>query len=279
MRHSILGVCILLIVFLSILPLSAQDRGAPTGSNAGRGAASGASSATTSMDATSGAVSTSGGTYTGYSDGMGNRAFGTSINSSTVRMFTRIQGISFYTTDLYNDWYDYYDYLLHYYSLSPWYFTRFIRNREPLITPEVLKLTLRQPLSTSAEMLKLIDDLQMMYADLQAGKDVDRDVIAAKSQMIRTLARQIRQDRTISLIDLRKETDLCKNDGHILFNADSIAKLREMTLGLVRQLNEMYELSSSSTVSVDSFQEPSFTSMTKGIEKVCKAIEKSSKDL
>jgi hypothetical protein len=127
-------------------------------------------------------------------------------------------------------------------------------------------------------MLKMIDDLQLMYADMQSGKAVNREAIIAKSQAIRVLAKQIRQDRTLSLVDLRGETDLCK-EGHAALNAESITKLREITLDLIRQLNEMYALSSTSTVSVESYQEASFTSMTKGIEKVCKAIEKSSKDL
>jgi len=190
-----------------------------------------------------------------------------------------LQGTSFYNYSLYNDWNSYYGYLFRYYSMSPTYFTRFVRNREPLMTPEMLRITLRQPLFNSAEMLKMIEDLQLLFADMQAGKAVNKDSIIAKSQMIRELARQIRQDRTLSLIDLRKEQDLFKNDDHVALNAESITKLRDMTLGLIRQLNEMYALSTSSTVSVESYQEPSFTSMTKGIEKVCKAIEKSSKDL
>jgi hypothetical protein len=278
MKPSILGICILLVAFLCILPLSAQDRNAPGGSDAGRGASSGAASATTAASASAGSVVSGSGTYVDYSTGMGNRAFMASPSYSGISIPV-IQGTSFYSTALYNDWCNYYSYLGRYYGWNPTYFTRFVKNREPLMTPEMLKLTLRQPLFVSAEMLKLIDDLQMMYGDMQAGKAVDKETVIAKSQMIRVLAKQIRQDRTLSLIDLRKETDIFKNDSRIALNAESITKLREITLGLIRQLNEMYALSSSSTVSVDSYQEPSFTSLTKGIERVCKAIEKSSKEL
>jgi len=213
---------------------------------------------------------------------MGNRAFVPSVPSypGNSQASTVLNGTSFYNNSLYNDWYYYYNsYLFRYYNWSPTYFTRFIRNREPLMTPEMLKLTLRQPLFISAEMLKMIDELQLMYADRLAGKAVDKESIITKSQTIRELAKQIRQDPTLSLIDLRKETDLYKNGGQVALNAESITRLREITLSLIRQLNEMYTLSSTSTVSVESYQEPSFASITKGIEKVCKAIEKSSKDL
>jgi hypothetical protein len=275
MRAFVLGVCILTAAFLFVLPLAAQDRAVPSGSDAGRGASP---SATSTTNPGPPSVSSAGDTYVDYSPGLGNRGFMTS-SSFTGQPAPVLQGTSFYNYSLYNDWNSYYGYLFRYYSMSPTYFTRFVRNREPLMTPEMLRITLRQPLFNSAEMLKMIEDLQLLFADMQAGKAVNKDSIIAKSQMIRELARQIRQDRTLSLIDLRKEQDLFKNDDHVALNAESITKLRDMTLGLIRQLNEMYALSTSSTVSVESYQEPSFTSMTKGIEKVCKAIEKSSKDL
>jgi hypothetical protein len=279
MRPFILGICILLIAFLCVLPLAAQDRAVPSGSDAGRGASSSASSATAPTSVSNSATPSGSGTYVDYSPGLGNRAFGPSSPSNSGITVPTLQGTSFYSNSLYSDWYNYYNYyLLRYYSLNPAYFTRFIRNREPLMTPEMLRVTLRQPLFASAEMLKMIDDLQLMCADMQAGKAVNKEAIITKSQTIRELAKQIRQDRTLSLIDLRKETDLFK-DEHVALNAETITKLREITLGLVRQLNEMYALSSSSTVSVESYQEPSFVSLTKGIEKACKAIEKSSKEL
>jgi hypothetical protein len=276
MRSFVLGICILMAAFLVVLPLAAQDRAVPSGSDAGRGASPSASSATNPGPP---AASSAGDNYVDYSPGLGNRGFVPSSPSVSNQPGPVLQGTSFYSNSLYNDWCSYYNYLFRYYSLSPSYFSRFVRNREPLMTPEMLRITLRQPLFNGAEMLKMIEDLQLIYADMQAGKAVNKDSIITKTQMIRELAKQIRQDRTLSLIDLRRETDLFKNDEHIALNAESITKLREITLGLIRQLNEMYALSSSSTVSVDSYQEPSFTSMTKGIEKVCKAIEKSSKDL
>jgi len=276
MSRFVLVICILLIAFLSILPLTAQDRGVPSGSDAGRGASAGASSTTAPASASSSATPVS---YGDYSTGIGNRAFGPSTPSYSGIAIPALQGTSFYSSSLYNDWYNYYNYyLFRYYRMSPSYFTRFIRNREPLMTPEMLRTTLRQPLFNSAEMLKMINDLQLIYADMQAGKSVNKEAITTKSQTIRELAKQIRQDRTLSLIDLRKETDLFKDD-RVALNAETITKLRDITLGLIRQLNAMYALSSSSTVSVESYQEPSFVSLTKGIEKACKAIEKSSKEL
>ncbi len=278
MRVPVLFTCILLIAFLAATPLAAQNRG-DSGAVAGRGVADAGGSAGAPSTTSTSTISYSGGgsSYSpgSYSSDYAGRAFtgGTPSISSQV-----LVGSSFCTTHLYNDWNDYYSYLYRYYSLSPTYFTRFMRNYEPLMTPAMLRITLRQPLFLSAEMLKLIDQLQLMYDDMQAGKAVDRQAFIAKSEMIRALARQIRQDRTLSMIDIRKETDVYKNSGNA-FSAESIKQLREMTLNLISQLNEMYNLSASSTISVSSYAEPSFTSVTKGIEKACKAIEKSSKRL
>ena len=128
-------------------------------------------------------------------------------------------------------------------------------------------------------MLKSIDELENMLADARDGKPVDKKAIVAKAQAIQNLAKEIRQDRTLSIVDIRKETVLFKDDNIDMLNPEAIAKLREMALDLNRQLKNMYSESSTSTVSVDSYKEPSFESVTKGIEKACKAIEHSSKSI
>ena len=277
MRVLAFFTCLLLMAFLTVTPLAAQGRDG--GAVAGRGVADAGGSAGATATTSTSTIEYSSGGYTPstYSANYGRAFTGESSSSGNIAPQV-LQGSSFYTPHLYYDWNNYYSYLFRYYSMSPAYFTRFMKNFEPLMTPAMLRITLRQPLFLSAEMLKLIDQLQLMYADMQAGKHVDKAAFITKSEMIRSLARQIRQDRTLSMIDIRKETDLYKNSGNAL-SAESINQLREMTLNLISQLNEMYALTASSTISVNSYSEPSFTSVTKGIEKACKAIERSSKRL
>ncbi len=188
-----------------------------------------------------------------------------------------LQGTSFYTVSSYNHWNDYYSYLWRNYSFDALYFSRFIRNSEPLITPAVLKVTLSEPLILSRQMLSDIDDLEAMMMDLRAGKPVDREAISGKAQRIRNCAKAIRTNRTIAAIDIREDTNVLKGEDIEALNPEAIAKLREMALDLNRQLTEMYGQSSVSTISVESYREASFESVAKGIEKVCKAIEHSSK--
>jgi hypothetical protein len=278
MKRLTLGVCILLSVVLTAIPLAAQGRGGGNGSSAGRGAPAGATS-TSAVAAAAGyaASASSSGSYA--SGAIGNRAFGTGIYPSTNYGGYTLKGTSFTTTALYYDWNNYYAYLYRYYSLSPAYLTRFYRNREPLMTPAMLKLVLREPMFISTEMLKTIDQLEMMLRSSAAGLAVDKEDLIAKSRAIRTMAKQIRQNQSLSMIDLREDTDLYKNIDFDVLSLESIGKLREMALSLNNQLGEMYKTSSSSTISVESYQEPSLESVAKGIERVCKAIEKSSKRL
>ena len=205
----------------------------------------------------------------------GNRAIG----SFTGGFAPHIGGTSFNTVGLYYTWLDYYSYLYSYYHFYPFYFDRFYRNNEPLMTPSMLRITLRQPLRESEAMLKSIDALDSLLSDARAGKAVDKQAILAKTQEIRDYAKQIRQDRTLSIADIRKDTVLFKDDNVNALDPETIAKLREMALDLNSQLRNLYSESSSSTVSVDSYKEPSFESEAKGIEKACKAIEHSSKRL
>jgi hypothetical protein len=265
---------ILLVILLFALPLSAQ-RAVPSGGGdsggGGRGVSGGAVSSSTSVSVSSSSPSYSGG-------GMGNRAFGESSGSVYVPV-PNLSGTSFYTPTLYTSWMSYYGYLSQYYRFNPLYFNRFYVNREPLITPAMLKITLRQPLILSAEILSSIDELEALLLDAREGKTVDKTLLAAKAQEIRDLARRIRQDRTISLVDLRKDAILYREEGLDVLSPEAVAKLREMALDLNRQLENMYNMSSSSTISVETYKAPSFGSEAKSIEKLCKAIENSSKRL
>jgi hypothetical protein len=278
MRRLTLGVCVLLLVCLTISPLIAQNRDRSGGGGAGDRARVGATS--------SPAVSTYSATPS-YSGGTANPSVNTGYrplspagySGGTYTISPNLQGTSFGSYNLYNNWNDYYFYLNRYYSLNPTYFTRFYNNREPLVTPAMLRLTLRQPLFLSTEMLRMIDQLEMLYRDSLAGKAMDKESLIDKAQSIRKLAKVIRENRTLSLVDLRSERNVVNEDDFGALSLESIAKIRELALNLNHQLSNMISASSSSTISVESYKEASFESISKGIEKACKAIENSSKRL
>ncbi len=278
MRGLILGGCVLLIAVLIVSPLSAQSRSTPSGGgDAGRGVASGAAS--TSTSSVSYSTGSAGGSYSSYSGGSVGRAFGGSSTPSVYFSAPRLDGTSFLNASMYNYWSNYYSYLWTMYGIYPNYFTRFTRNYEPLVTPAMLRITLRDPLIMTKQMLKSIDELDAMLTDARQGKSVDKKALLEKSQQIRQFAKEIRQNRTLSIIDTSsKKMTLDTEDVNALDPA-AIAKLREMALDLNRQLTNLYSVSSLSTVSVESYKEPSFESMAKAIDKLCKAIEASSKRL
>jgi uncharacterized coiled-coil DUF342 family protein len=150
---------------------------------------------------------------------------------------------------------------------------RYYRNREPLITPDLVHMTLREPLSASQKLLQNVDELQTMVQAMQEGKSVDKEDLEAKTQEIRALAKKIRQYEPVSYFDLRKSRDLTKGVDNLGLGA--ISQLRELALQLNSQLRSMYDQKVTSTVSVNSLNQASFESLSKGIEKLAKVIESS----
>ncbi len=281
MRRLTLGAFVLLLVSLTLSPLAAQGsrpaRGGDDGSSAARAGAEGRS-AVPSYSPVQTYSGSSGSTYA--ADPAHSRGYApTGYPGGGYVSSPNLQGTSFYSNSIYQSWNDYYFYLNRYYNLNSAYFTRFYRNREPLVTPALLKLTLRQPLFISTQMLRMIDELEIMYRDSLAGKAIDKEALIDKAQSIRKLAKVIRGNRTLALIDIRDETNVYDEKAFNALSLESVAKLREMALELNQQLADMASMSSSSTISVDSYRDPSFESISKGIEKACKAIEKSSKRL
>ena len=268
----------IVLVFIIALPVAAQsgDRGGGRDVPGNTSSSSTASIASRGISTSTSAPSVSS-TSRDYSSGSPSYIGSTSGTSSSYT--PNLQGTSFSTPNSYYMFQDFYYYLRTAYHMNPYYFSRFYRNSEPLITPQMLKLTLRQPMALSSRMLVAIDSLEAMLKDRQTGKAVDKQVLIAKSQEIRGLAKQIRQDQTLSYIDLRKDKNALKDDSRDVLSPEAISKLRDMATELNRQLKYMYNLSSTSTVTINSFSEPSLESLAKGIERLSKAIESSSKRL
>ena len=217
-----------------------------------------------------------GGTVT---TGSATPSVGSTSNSGTAGGQPDLRGSSFQNSNSYYTWNNYYSYLATSFDVSPIYFDRFYRNTEPLITPVMLKLTLREPIKLSSEMLDSIDRLQEMFEAGLSGASTDRQALVEKSRQIRELAKRIRRNQTLACVDLRKNKNLYDSAKHNAFGPEEVQELRGMATNLDRQLRNMYHQSSTSTISVESYKEPSLESLTKGIEKICKEMETHSKRL
>jgi hypothetical protein len=206
------------------------------------------------------------GSYSGY---YGGGTSGDPVN---------LQGTSFGSLWMYQDFNNYYYYLCSHFNLNPSYFDRFYRHTEPLITPEMLRLTLRTPIRLSSRMLDSIDQLEAMLRDVESGKTIDRKALLNKSREIREFAKQIRRNQTLQHFDLREDTDLFKQDENGL-SLEALDRIRAMAVDLDHQLRNMYSQTATSTISVENYKQPSLESLAKGIERLCKNIEKSAKNM
>ncbi len=256
------------------LPLAAQERGGrDTPGNSAGGTASIANrgiAASPSSPAPSAPVSVS-------RDSYGGGSYAGAAPSSTVSITPNLRGTSFSSVNTYYSSLDFYSWVHARYFLDGYYFRRFYINTEPLITPRLAQVTLRQPLNLSRRMLTTIDELEQLILDSQAGKPVSKQEIDARAQEIRDLARKLRQDPSLNYFDQRKEKDLLKGTSYDELGLEAVSQLREMALDLNRQLRNLYEQKSTATISVEALSAPSFTSLSRGIERLSKVISNSAR--
>jgi len=184
---------------------------------------------------------------------------------------------SFNSMGYYYQWQDFFYYLQTRYYMNGAYFSRFYRNREPLVTPELLRLTVRQPLKMSLQLLSAVDELEGLIQERNSGKAIDRQALAAKTQEIRELAKKIRQDQSLTFFDQRRDKEILTNAQAENLGLEAIGQLRELANDLHTQLKSMYSESQPATVSVRSLSAPSFESLAKGIDKLTKAIDSSAR--
>jgi gas vesicle protein len=281
------------VILLALtLPASGQERGQPAAEDRGSRAVGGDSGATSSMGSSSmGSRGISVGDSSGMSTSGPRMSSGTagtvanfpnsSIYSGNANSATpNFSGTSYYSYDTYYQMENFLWYLrTHYYGLDPRYGMRFLRNREPLLTPQLLKMALREPVSLSTQLVRAVDELEVMLLDRQAGKTLNKQEIANKTQVIRELAKKIRQDHSMVFVDQRLEKTVIKGKEVDNLGLEAISKLREMTLDLNHQLKEMYDQTKTSIVSVGNLSQPSIESLSKGIEKLSKVIENSARRL
>lgn len=277
------------ILLAFALPAIGQERGQPAAEDRGSRSPGGDSGAAATSSMGSRGISI--GDSSGASSGgfrVDSRTAGTVANfpSSSIPSGNsgysnpNFTGTSFYSYDSYYQMQNFLWHLrTHYYGLDPRYGMRFLRNREPLLTPQLLKMALREPVNLSRQLVRAVDELEVMLLDRQAGKPVNKQEIAAKTQSIRELAKKIRQDHSMVFVDQLLDKNTTKGKEVDNLGLEAIGRLREMTLELNNQLKEMYDQTKTSIVSVGNLSQPSIESLSKGIEKLSKVIENSARRL
>ena len=234
------------------------------GSMAGRSIPVGSASRTTTSSRDAG---------TGVSTGTRTGGAGSSFN------VPKLQGTSFNSMNSYLMWQDFLWNLQTRYFLDAMYLSRFYRNSEPLVTPHLMKMVVREPLSLSTRMLAAVDELGTLVSDLEGGKPVPKQDITTKAQEIRELAKKIRKDNTLSFVDQRADKEVPKGENTETLGLETIRQLRTMAVDMNTQLKAMYNQNSTATVSVQNLSQPAFESLSKGIERLTKVIENSAKHL
>jgi len=178
---------------------------------------------------------------------------------------------------MYWNWQHFFSRLQNEYYFSPVYSRRFLVNREPLLTPSLLRIAVRKPLRLSSVLISELDNLDAMLLKMKNGEDIDKKQIALKIREIRDISKQISKSSDWDVIDQRKDKDILKGMQLAGFSLEDRARLREIATDLHTQLQDWYNSSSTNTISATSLTQPSIESLTKGIEKISKAMEKSVK--
>jgi len=271
----------MVLALLASLPAATQDRrtansetergrvsdAGPSrgmGSMAGRSIPVGSASRTTTSSRDAG---------TGVSTGTRTGGAGSSFN------VPKLQGTSFNSMNSYLMWQDFLWNLQTRYFLDAMYLSRFYRNSEPLVTPHLMKMVVREPLSLSTRMLAAVDELGTLVSDLEGGKPVPKQDITTKAQEIRELAKKNRKDNTLSFVDQRADKEVPKGENTETLGLETIRQLRTMAVDMNTQLKAMYNQNSTATVSDQNLSQPSLESLSKGIERLTKVIENSAKHL
>ena len=220
------------------------------------------------------------------SDGVSSRSSNAAMSAgagiggqSAFAVTPNLQGTSFVSYNSYIQAQDFFYYLHTRYMMSDWYFARFYRNTEPLITPQLLRITMKEPVDFSSQMVKAMDDLRALVEEAQAGHAVNKIEISSKAEEIRALARKIRRDNSIAYFDQRQDKDILRGTGYSQMGLGVVSQLNELVTELHTQLMSLYGQTTTSTISVRTLTKPSFESLSKAIERLSKVVESSAQRL
>jgi hypothetical protein len=266
---------IIAVLCLMTVPLMAQ-RGATASSGDRGGTSSGTATASASSSSVSSGsdrgVSSSGGSY-GSSARFSSYSGGTSSSGYSAPA-PRLVGTSFISYGMYQDFQSFLFNLRSMYLFN-YDTSRFMRNYEPLVTPQFAVMAARRPLYLSMQLLTVVDELSALLADAKAGKSVNKKEIEANTRQIRILAKAIRTDSSLGFVDRRESKDLLKGVDVNQLGVGAIDRLREIVIDLNTQLKSLTQESQTATISVDYLAKPSFVSLSKSIEKLSQVIERS----
>lgn len=159
------------------------------------------------------------------------------------------------------------------------YLWRYAQGDSPL-TPDIVKLALQDSSQAAHSLVGLSEDLKQLLADFEAGR-LDRKSFEAEFDrtlaQVRKLAKKIRGDYYLGYIDQRTETKIEAPQA-----AASLAELRplvdelhQMALEMQKGLSSFYTRDVTRVVSVQDLAQPSFRSISKGIDRISKTIGKS----
>ena len=157
------------------------------------------------------------------------------------------------------------------------YLWRYSQGDSPL-TPESVHMALTEPTGWSASLVDLAGQLRAVVTSYQAG-EIEHTVLEQRvdglTDEIRQLAKKIRKDQLLEFIDQRKDAKL---EGYSKASSveDLLALTDELNQLAVRIHDGLSGYSNqdvSRVISVDDLSEPSFDSMSKGVDRLAKVIK------
>ncbi len=158
-------------------------------------------------------------------------------------------------------------------------------NGDSILTPTVSRLALRGSFLATDMLLTEARELNGLLDRYDRGEVTRRsfnDEVKSRIKRVREAAKAIRKDYYLSYLDSNEDAKLKKPD-----RAKNLSELRELVSEMqalaLQVKGRLVDMRSNDengrTVTVSSFQAPSFDSMAKGIDRLAKSFSKSAKRL
>jgi hypothetical protein len=171
-----------------------------------------------------------------------------------------------------------------YYFLNGYnYLWRYRQGDSPL-TPHSMRIALQECVSASAGMLRLSDQLEGTILQYEAGRLTEKEFekqIDKTTKQIRKLSKKIRKDDFLDYIDQRQNDDVARfEEATSVEGLKSLVKqLRLLAFEIDSGLEAFNKEDMTRVVDVRELERPSFDSLTKGIDRLAKTIDRSAERL
>ena len=159
------------------------------------------------------------------------------------------------------------------------YLWRFDQGDSPL-TPDIVKLALRDSLQAATSMVQLTGELEPLLLEFQEGR-LDRKSLEQQSDpvlhQVRKLAKSIRKDSVLGYIEQRPRMKVrSREQVRSISELQALAaELHQMALQVRGGITSFCDRDLTRVVSVSDLTQPSLGSISKEIEKLAKTIDKS----